>query len=326
MSKAAGRKPNPIRLSDLADVYLDHILDHIDPEDTRGLRQLQNTGLNKVPRGKRLAVSQIFYRNAKILLWSGNVQEALVSLKAAHDLDPPNQLFEDRLRLLREGSRATGSLLWRMKLQDMRRGLGLECAKGHCHCESLYEIARCRNAIEAGFVQEEERGGVKIYTVGPYRPYCRREKWTKLLWRVKHQFESELLVPMAEVMADFVIKQTPLLKYVDLLVPVPPSPEKFRERGFAPNDIVADYLGPRLGLPVRKILLRKAGVPTREALMHELAAQFEVRPALAVKLKGTSILLAEDIWTRGRTIPICAQTLLAYGAERIFAVALGKTG
>jgi predicted amidophosphoribosyltransferase len=166
---------------------------------------------------------------------------------------------------------------------------------------------------------------MEIYTVGPYYAHFPRGRWTQLLKHVKLQFRSDLLKPMAEVMATFILDQTALLEYVDILIPIPPSPEKFGERGFAPNDIVADYLGERLALPVRNVLVRKPGLATREATRQELAAQFEVKPAQGAKLKDLAILLVEDIWTWGRTIPICAETLRQYGPKAVFAVALGKT-
>lgn len=130
---------------------------------------------------------------------------------------------------------------------------------------------------------------------------------------------------MADVLADFILEDTQILQDVDVIVPVPASPSKFAARGFAPTDVVAKRLGRRLALPVRIALVRKNGAPTQDASDTDLAAQFEARAAEGKRLAGLSVLLVEDIWTRGRTIPICAAKLRAFKPRNVVAVALGLT-
>jgi predicted amidophosphoribosyltransferase len=130
---------------------------------------------------------------------------------------------------------------------------------------------------------------------------------------------------MADVLADFIFEQTPLLRSADVLVPIPAAPRKFAARGFAPNDIVAKRLSMRLALPVYDVLRRVDGIDTRDATDAELSRQFVADKARPVDLRGYSVVLIEDIWTRGRTIPICAARLRALGAETVSAVALART-
>jgi predicted amidophosphoribosyltransferase len=151
------------------------------------------------------------------------------------------------------------------------------------------------------------------------------DRWTRVLKSVKKQFQADLLEPIADIAADFLIENTNVIKDLDAVVPVPPSTEKFSERGFAPNDIVARHIGARLALPLIPVLCRRPGPPTREATDEELAVQFEVRSADGGGVQGLSLLLVEDIWTWGRTIPISAHKLISAGARNVVALALGKT-
>jgi predicted amidophosphoribosyltransferase len=180
--------------------------------------------------------------------------------------------------------------------------------------------------LEGGFVRRHTVRGVVIYTVGPYHSRSYSGKWTKLLKRVKHApYDAEPIKPMADIMADFIAEQTPLLGEADVLVPIPPSPAKYAERGFAPNDIVADRVGARLAIPVWKVLVRRDGIDTKEASDAQLAAQFEARAPVGKRLSGLTVLLIEDIWTAGRTIPICARKLTQFQPAGVCAVALART-
>jgi len=131
---------------------------------------------------------------------------------------------------------------------------------------------------------------------------------------------------MADIAADFLFEQPGVLDIVDVVVPVPPSTEKFVNRGFAPNDVLSRRISQRLALPFRPILLRKTGLATRVATMQELSRQFEVHESDARAVRDLCVLLVEDIWTWGRTIPVCGQVLTSVGVKSVIAVALGKTG
>lgn len=289
------------------------------------VEDLEALELPKVPQDKRGMVARAFYMQAKSALGSGELSSAVPQFRSAHELEPRNPVYVERLRLLEKAVAHDRAFTGRMRLLDMQRELGLVCVRTPCMCDTLFRIATCRGAIDGGFPKKRSIGGIVTYTVGPYYARFPHGKWTGFLKQVKHQFNRELVEPLAEVMATFILFETPLMASADILVPIPPSTGKFSERGFAPNDLVAAYLRTRLGLPVCSALQRKSGTPTREATDEELAAQFEMKASAGEKLKGLSILLLEDIWTTGRTIAVCAEKLRVFGPEQILAVALGKT-
>src|SRR5207249_2613388 len=153
----------------------------------------------------------------------------------AHGLMPTDQLLAERLRLLRESIRLRDRIAWRLSLHNFQRELGAMCLAPKCKCHSHYEVGRCQGVTEAGFQQHALVQNINIYTVAPYRPYSRRGRWTNLLWQIKHEpYDPAPLTPMADLLADFVLEATPLLRFVDVIVPIPASPKKFVARGFAP--------------------------------------------------------------------------------------------
>ncbi len=293
--------------------------------DRAALDTLVSLGLEKIPAEKQVSLANQYYTLAKELIAGGDVARASVALEAAHRLQRDNQLYIERARLLREVV-LPGSVKWRGSLHDLQRELAEICNRTPCICVSHFEIARCRGVLGEGFPAKQVVKGITIYSLGPYHSRSYRGKWTKLLKAVKHApFDQRPLKPMADIAADFLRESTRVLAGVDVIVPIPPAPAKFNERGFAPNDIWANRLSLRCGVPVRKALLRRDGTATRDASDEELDEQFQVKTSVGRNLGGLSILLVEDIWTWGRTIPICAAKLLACGATDVEAIALGHT-
>ena len=104
----------------------------------------------------------------------------------------------------------------------------------------------------------------EVLTLAAYHPYNMGHPWTRLLKRIKASHEANLLNPLIDILADFIFEETSLLRSADVVVPIPPSTDKYVNRGFAPNDIVAKGLEKRLGLVYYQVLFRNAGPPTRD--------------------------------------------------------------
>jgi predicted amidophosphoribosyltransferase len=127
--------------------------------------------------------------------------------------------------------------------------------------------------------------------------------------KIKHDFEADLVPFMARVASDFMLLSPARWRDTDVLVPVPPSPEKFGKRGFAPTDLITRELSSMLGIPWRAALVRRAGPSTRDASYDELAAEFSVDGHNRADLKGARLLLVEDVVTTGKTVSICIKKL-----------------
>jgi hypothetical protein len=271
-----------VRLQDLKDILERQRLAAVIAQIERGLppavEDLEALELQKVPQEKRGMVARAFYTQAKTTLGRGDLSSALPQFRSAHELEPHNSLYVERFKLLEQAVAFHWAFTDRLGLLDMQRELGLVCVRKPCPCDTLFRIGRCRGALEESFCHSRLAGSIATFTVGPYYARFPRGKWTGFLKQVKKPpFNRELIEPLAEILATFILFETPVLATADILVPIPPSTGKFGDRGFAPNDLLATYLRRRLGLPVCSALRRTSGTPTREATDEELAAQFEIR-------------------------------------------------
>lgn len=116
---------------------------------------------------------------------------------------------------------------------------------------------------------------------------------------------------------------------IDVIVPVPLSARRLRERGFNQAEVIASLLARRTG----KILDAHSLVRTRHTPMHRAAMdrkgrELSVRNAFKVVrpklIAGKNILLVDDILTTGSTASFCAKALKKSGASRINVLTLAR--
>ena len=288
---------------------------------SEALTELQALILERLSSEDRQELARSAYESGKFALAQQDYLLANRFFDTAAKLRP-DHLFTLRAALTKkELELRQNQVHWRTSLIEMQRSLGIVCHKSHCDCNSHFTLASCMGLVEG---LHHRLAGVEVYTLAPYQPYNNGHKWTRILRRIKSNHETELIPPVGDILSDFILQESPVLQCVDLIVPVPPSVEKYANRGFAPNDLMAKKLERRLAMQSKQLLTRTLGKPTPETTLEELSEQFAVTKG--TNLSGLCVLLVEDIWTKGRTIPICAEILRSAGAECVHAVALGKTG
>ena len=107
-----------------------------------------------------------------------------------------------------------------------------------------------------------------------------------------------------------------------VIVPVPPSPLRWRWRGFDPAEEIALALSRRRGLPLRRCLYRRHG-PRQVGRSR----RDRVGDPPDVRLRGSppgTALLVDDVCTTGATLAACASALRGGGCERVVAVVLAR--
>lgn len=114
------------------------------------------------------------------------------------------------------------------------------------------------------------------------------------------------------------------------LVPVPLAPVRERERGYNQSALLARALAARWAIPVWEDCLsrvRATATQTRltpDQRRHNVSGAFRASRGAASRLRGTHLVLVDDVVTTGATLSECATTLFDAGARIISIVTFGR--
>ncbi len=117
-----------------------------------------------------------------------------------------------------------------------------------------------------------------------------------------------------------------LFQKVDIIIPVPLHPAKFRKRGFNQSEILAAEIGDILNIPVEsKILIRSKQTKT-QTKQNRINRIENMNEAFGLEQghlhQGQHVLLVDDVLTTGATLEACALKLREAGVENISMVTL----
>jgi len=125
----------------------------------------------------------------------------------------------------------------------------------------------------------------------------------------------------ARVMGQLLARQVTLTNRneVDLLIPIPLSPGRLRERGYNQAAEIARFAARSLGIPMRASVLSR---PSDQRPQTELGRRLRSRNVLGVfrchqNLAGLRCAIIDDVMTTGATAFEAAKVLLAAGAESV---------
>jgi len=152
--------------------------------------------------------------------------------------------------------------------------------------------------------------------------------WSGLISRFKFQRASSLQAPFVRLMSE-AIRQRP--HRVDLILPVPLSAARLRERGYNQAWLLAKGLGQTLHRPSTDgALIRTRSTPRlmtldSEARLRAIHGAFQVTPDWARRLRGRHIALVDDVLTTGATLDEISRLLRRHGAAGVSAWVLART-
>jgi len=151
--------------------------------------------------------------------------------------------------------------------------------------------------------------------------------WKELITAFKFEGQAGLAYFLAQHM-----RQTPAIAQrlddCDFVLPVPLSAQRLRERGFNQALLLAKQLCPQRSLAQGLVRCRdtpaQSGLPRQDRL-HNLQHAFMVNPAYVHALRGSQVVLIDDVVTTGATLDACTQALLAAGVGQVSGVVLART-
>ena len=144
-------------------------------------------------------------------------------------------------------------------------------------------------------------------------------EYRRLLLNFKFKGQPWLAEALAHLMA-------PLVSKGDIIIPVPISAERLKERKFNQSALLAKYLAQETGIEYAEDVLLKIKNTPRQSTLHYNERQKNLQGALMVqneqKIAGKDIILVDDICTTGATILACAEILHKYSHKDIYGITL----
>jgi ComF family protein len=151
--------------------------------------------------------------------------------------------------------------------------------------------------------------------------------WSGLVARFKFNAEPGWAPALAELMGRIPGLAAELGR-ADLLLPIPLAPRRLAERGFNQALLLARQLD-RSRVETQLLLrLRETDSQTsmdRKAREANVSSAFGLEPMRAGEVRGTSVLLVDDVMTSGASLHAAATVLRQAGAGRVCAVVLART-
>lgn len=172
-------------------------------------------------------------------------------------------------------------------------------------------------------------GFERIYALGRYVPYPSRAKEDLLsyhIWGFKKYVNYAF--PLGKGL-DVTVRSlyTELLEST-LLVPIPLTPEKLRERGYNQSLELAKVLGDYMSIQVKEVLLKTRNVDMRrlnwEERMEAVKGLYALRDN-ADEVHGHKVLLIDDVVTTGFTVSECASLLQTVEPTSVNVLVAGRT-
>ena len=151
--------------------------------------------------------------------------------------------------------------------------------------------------------------------------------WSALITRWKFQHTPGWAQPLSSLLlATEGVPQA--LADADLLIPMPLSTQRLRERGFNQALVLARCLARRKVQAQLLLRIRDTAAQSRlgrDARQRNVRDAFAVEPLRSSELRGRGVVLVDDVMTSGASLQAAAQALRGAGAARITAMVIART-
>jgi hypothetical protein len=196
--------------------------------------------------------------------------------------------------------------------------------------KNYYEIGKSNHKFRTPHISKDiyrpEIDGVicvGIYKwVGDSEAY---DDWSKLLRRIKSGSADSLTA--AEIagitLLQCIAKETAFRECIDLIVPVPPDPDRIKERTFNIPSVLAKKVSELSTIPMFEGIVVKTRSTQKRAGFHDLLQVLTIRDEASIK--GRNLIVIDDITTHGHTFRTCGYLLRKAGAAKVFAAALAHS-
>jgi len=185
----------------------------------------------------------------------------------------------------------------------------------------LVDIPRTNyHLIEENPIEKKFWGKVPVYRATSYFFFQKGSSFQKLLHILKYKGNKEIGVIMGKYAAVDLL-DAPDFASVDLIIPVPLHPEKFKSRGYNQSEWIGKGISMILSIPQdTSTLVRVKENPSQTK--KSVYERFENTEGIfklsdSTILAGKHVLLVDDVLTTGSTLEACILALLETEGIRI---------
>jgi ComF family protein len=128
-----------------------------------------------------------------------------------------------------------------------------------------------------------------------------------------------------KTLSDLLLETLPELPNNVVVVPVPTTPGRIRERGYDHMLLIANYIAKIRGLRCSQLLTRATNTKQRQANINQRMMQAKSAFRINGEIDAESIyLLVDDVVTTGATIKYAAKALRDAGAKHIWVALIAR--
>lgn len=207
-------------------------------------------------------------------------------------------------------------------------GRRLTHSENHLCISCLLELPRTHyeqipeNLLMQHFIEWPE-----VVSATAYLYYYKEGKYSSLIHHLKYHDHPEVGTYLGRLAATE-LRESGFFDGIDLIIPVPLSRKRYRQRGYNQSDYIAQGISEVTRIALRTdCLVRTVDTDTQthksqEERWKNTEGIFQVvNPEV---LKGKHLLLIDDVATTGATLHACASALLTLPGVRISIFALAK--
>lgn len=160
-------------------------------------------------------------------------------------------------------------------------------------------------------IQKALRGRVAIEQGVFFIDFTKKEGVQQVLHSIKYQNQKNLAIYLVEELATKLGAE--FFETIDVLIPVPLHPKKFKIRGFNQADLIATGIHNCFKIPINTHSLQRKLFTESQTKKNRLERWKNVQNAFELKDKNSlnkkHILLLDDVFTTGATLEACIKTL-----------------
>ena len=158
-----------------------------------------------------------------------------------------------------------------------------------------------------------------------YHPHS---ETAQIVYRLKYNNRPDIGEDLGRVMARE-MERSDFFSDIDILLPVPLSRKRLRQRGYNQSEMLAVGLSDITHLPIVTKALRRKEFHQSQTMLNRWQRQENVADTFELtddsQLKGHHVLLIDDVCTTGATLIACTDAIKEVEGIRISVLTLGFT-